>query len=141
MGYLIDTNILSELQKGPRADPGVLRWYDSTNGEDLYLSVLVVGEIRQGIERLRRRDPEQAARLEQRIAAVQSVMADHVLPVSAAIAEGWGRNNVPDALPVIDGLLAATAMEHDLILVTRNVRDVERSGVRLLNPFLDASSS
>lgn len=141
MGYLIDTNILSELQKGQRADPYVLRWYDSINSADLYLSVLVVGEIRQGIERLRRRDPEQADRLEQRIVAVQSIMADRVLPVSAAIAERWGRNNVPDALPVIDGLIAATALEHDLILVTRNVRDVERSGVRLLNPFLDASSS
>lgn len=141
MGYLIDTNILSELQKGSRADPCVLRWYEIIDGADLYLSVLVVGEIRQGIERLRRRDPEQADRLEQRIAAVQSIMADRVLPVSAAIAERWGRNNVPDALPVIDGLIAATALEHDLILVTRNVRDVERSGVRLLNPFLDASSS
>ena len=74
-----------------------------------------------------------------RVAAVQSFMLDHVLPVTAAIADRWGRNNAPDALPVIDGLLAATALEHDLILVTRNVRDVERSGVRLLNPFSDSA--
>ncbi|MDD4913433.1 MAG: type II toxin-antitoxin system VapC family toxin [Methylococcales bacterium] len=135
MGYLIDTNILSELQKGQKANPDVLLWYNNTNSNELFLSVLVVGEIRQGIERLRRRDPEQATRLEARMAKVQSAMAERLLPVSTAIAERWGRNNVPDALPVIDGLLAATALEHDLILVTRNVRDVERSGVRLLNPF------
>ncbi len=135
MGYLIDTNILSELQKGQKANPGVLLWYNNTNSNELFLSVLVVGEIRQGIERLRRRDPEQATRLEARMAKVQSAMAERLLPVSTAIAERWGRNNVPDALPVIDGLLAATALEHDLILVTRNVRDVERSGVRYLNPF------
>ena len=138
MGYLIDTNILSELQKGGRADPGVRAWYAETRSEDLYLSVLVLGEIRQGIERLRRRDPEQAQRLEQRMALVQARLADRILPISTAIAERWGRNNVPDALPVIDGLLAATALEHGLTLVTRNVRDVQRSGARLLNPFSDA---
>lgn len=135
MGYLIDTNVLSELQKGDRADPGVRAWYASTAGRELYLSVPVLGEVRQGIERLRRRDPEQAQRLEQRMALIQSRLTDRILPVSAAVAERWGRNNVPDALPVIDGLLAATALEHDLTLVTRNVRDVQRSGVRLLNPF------
>jgi predicted nucleic acid-binding protein len=132
---LIVTNILSELQKGEKANPGVLNWYGNINGDELYLSVLVLGEIRQGIERLRRRDPEQAARLEQRAVVIQSKMTDRVLPISTAIAEHWGINNVPDALPVIDGLLAATAIEHDLTLVTRNIRDVKRSGVRLLNPF------
>lgn len=138
MGYLIDTNILSELQKGERADPGVRNWYSSTRGDELYLSVLVLGEVRQGIERLRRRDPDQALRLEQRMALIRARLADRVLPISVAVAERWGRNNVPDALPVIDGLLAATALEHGLILVTRNVRDVQRSGVLLLNPFSDA---
>jgi len=140
MGYLIDTNVLSELQKGDRADPGVRAWYASAAGGDLYLSVLVLGEVRQGIERLRRRDPERAQRLEQRMALIQARLADRILPVSAAVAERWGRNNVPDALPVIDGLLAATALEHDLTLVTRNVRDVQRSGVRLLNPFSAAAT-
>ena len=139
MGYLIDTNILSELQKGERADAGVQTWYAKTRSEDLYLSVLVLGEVRQGIERLRRRDPDQAQRLEQRMAVIQAVMVGRVLPVSSAVAERWGRNNVPDALPVIDGLLAATALEHGLTLVTRNVRDVKRSGAQLLNPFSDAN--
>lgn len=139
MGYLIDTNILSELQKGERADLGVRAWYAKTRSEDLYLSVLVLGEIRQGIERLRRRDPDQAQRLEQRMTLIQARMEDRILPVSSAVAERWGRNNVPDALPVIDGLLAATALEHGLTLVTRNVRDVQRSGALLLNPFSDVN--
>jgi predicted nucleic acid-binding protein len=101
-------------------------------------SVLALGEIQQGIERLRRRDPDQAQRLEQRMTLVRDRFADRVLPISPAVAERWGLINVPDALPVIDGLLAATALEHGLTLVTRNLRDVERSGAVLLNPFTDA---
>lgn len=139
MGFLIDTNVLSEVQKGDRADPGVRDWYAKARVEDLYLSVLVLGEVRQGIERLRRRDPVQAERLEQRLALIRARLAERVLPITVAVAERWGRNNVPDALPVIDGLLAATALEHGLTLVTRNVRDVERSGALLLNPFSDAN--
>jgi toxin FitB len=140
MGFLIDTNILSEVQKGARADPGVRAWYDAADPRDLYLSVLVLGEVRQGIDRLRRRDPVQAERLEQRLALIKDGFADRILSISIEVAERWGRNNVPDALPVIDGLLAATAQEFGLTLVTRNVRDVERSGVLLLNPFSDAAS-
>ncbi len=140
MGFLIDTNILSEVQKGARADPGVRAWYAAADPRELYLSVLVLGEVRQGIDRLRRRDPVQAERLEQRLALIKDGFADRILSISTEVAERWGRNNVPDALPVIDGLLAATAQEFGLTLVTRNVRDVERSGVLLLNPFSDAAS-
>jgi predicted nucleic acid-binding protein len=140
MGFLIDTNVLSELQKGERADPKVRAWYDAAAPHDLFLSVLVVGEIRQGIERLRRRDPVQAERLEKRLTLIKASFADRIMPVSTAVAERWGRNNVPDQLPVIDGLLAATAQEHGLTLVTRNERDVERSGVFVLNPFSDAAT-
>lgn len=140
MGFLIDTNILSEVQKGERADSGVRAWYDATDPRGLYLSVLVIGEVRQGIDRLRRRDPVQAERLEQRLTLIKAGFADRILPVSIAVAERWGRNNVPDALPVIDGLLVATAQEHGLTLVTRNVRDMERSGVLVLNPFSDAAT-
>jgi predicted nucleic acid-binding protein len=137
MGFLIDTNILSELQKGGRADIGVRTWYDNCNPEDLFLSVLVVGEIRQGIERLRRRDPVQAEKLEHRLADVQTMMHGRILAITENIAQKWGCINSPDPMPVIDGLLAATALEHDLTLVTRNVRDVKRSGVITLNPFSD----
>jgi len=140
MAFLIDTNILSEVQKGERADPGVRDWYAGVDPSDLHLSVLVIGEIRQGVERLRRRDPVQAERLEQRLLEFSRAFSERILPISAAVAERWGRNNVPDSLPVIDGLLAATAQEHGLTLVTRNVRDVERCGVSLLNPFSDKAA-
>jgi toxin FitB len=141
MGYLIDTNVWSELQKEQRANPGVRRWYDGIARNDLSVSVLVVGEVRRGIERLRRRDPQQANRLEDRLGKLQVTMAGRILPISLAIADRWGRINVPNPFPIVDGLLAATALEHDLILVTRNVRDIERSGVRLLNPFSDEASA
>jgi toxin FitB len=138
MGYLIDTNILSELQKGGRTNAGVQEWYESVDRNEIFLSVLVIGELRQGIERLRRRDTIQASRLEERLLAVQGLMESRILPITQAIGDRWGRINSPDRLPVIDGLLAATALEHGLILVTRNVRDIERSGVSFLNPFTDA---
>ena len=140
MAFLIDTNILSEVQKGERADPGVRDWYAGVDPSDLHLSVLVIGEVRQGVERLRRRDPVQAERLERRLLEFSRAFSERILPISAAVAERWGRNNVPDSLPVIDGLLAATAQEHGLTLVTRNVRDVERCGVSLLNPFSDQAA-
>jgi predicted nucleic acid-binding protein len=139
MAYLIDTKIWSELQKGQKSDPGVQGWFQGVAPADLYLSVLVVGEVRRGIERLRRRDPQQAGRLEVRLGHLQVAMSGRILPVSLAVAQRWGRINVPDPLPVVDGLLAATALEHDLLLVTRNVRDVARTGVRCLNPFADVA--
>jgi len=136
MGYLIDTNVVSELQKGQRSDKNVQAWFDSTDENELFLSVLVIGEIRLGIERLRRRDTPQALRLEQRLFALQVKMAGRILPVTETIANRWGQINAGDPFPIIDSLLAATALEHGLTLVTRNVSDVERSGVCLLNPFL-----
>jgi len=135
MGFLIDTNVLSELRKKDRADPGVMAWYTEVDGEQLATSVLVIGEIRNGIERLRRRDAMAATALETWLASVRSILAGRILPVTSEIADQWGRLGVPDALPVVDGLLAATALVHDLTLVTRNERDVERTGVRILNPF------
>lgn len=140
MGYLIDTNVWSELQKGQRANPGVRRWYDGARAKDMYFSVLVVGEVRRGIENLRRRDIPQAHRLEARLAELYAKMSGRILPVSSAIAERWGRIDVPDPFPVVDGLLAATALEHGLVLVTRNVRDMKRSGVPCLNPFDDPAT-
>jgi len=137
MGFLIDTNVLSELRKKQRANPGVQHWFAGVKGESLYLSALVIGEVRNGIERLRRRDPVAAVHLERWLAKVETDMAGRILPVTTPIADRWGRLNAPDPLPVVDSLLAATALEHDLVLVTRNVDDVKRTGVRLLNPFTD----
>lgn len=134
MSYLLDTNVVSEARK-PRGDANVKAWMASVAGAELYLSVLVVGEIRQGIERLRRRDAEQASVYDTWLAELWRQFPGRILPVSGEVAERWGRMNVPDPLPAVDGLLAATAAVHGLTLVTRNTRHVERTGVRLLNPF------
>ena len=139
MGWLIDTNVLSELRKGTRADPAVTAWFEGTNDTDLYTSVLVLGEVRRGIESIRRRDETAATALELWLWRTIEVFANRVLPIDAAITDRWGRLNVPDPVPTIDGLLAATALERDLVLVTRNTRDVESTGVRLLDPFEPSS--
>ncbi|MPZ87516.1 MAG: PIN domain-containing protein [Nitriliruptorales bacterium] len=135
MSFLLDTNVLSEACK-PQGDPSVKAWIEGSSGSDLYLSVLVVGEIRQGIERLLRRDPGQARVFDAWLRRLQEQYRDRVLDVTAAVAEEWGRLNVPDPLPPVDALLAATAKVHGLTLVTRNTEGVARSGVALLNPFL-----
>lgn len=134
MNYLLDTNVISELRKRD-PDAGVMSWYSSVRSADLHLSVLVVGEIRQGIERLARRDRAQATAYEKWLADLLDLYADRVVPLTAEIADAWGRLNVPDRLPVVDGLLAATALVHDWTLVTRNLADVSRTGVRLIDPF------
>ena len=135
MSYLVDTNVVSELRKGQRCDPGVASWLAETSSGEIFLSALTVGEIRKGIENIRRRDEPTAAALEAWLGELLATHSDRILPVDAVIAEQWGRFNVPDPLPVLDSLLAATASVHGLTLVTRNVKDVERTGVECLNPF------
>lgn len=135
MSYLLDTNVVSELRKRTRASAAVSSWFADVDSNDLFLSALVVGELRQGTERIRRRDPVAAERLERWLLALVESYADRILPVDQRIAELWGRLNVPDPLPAVDGLLAATALVHDLTLVTRDTRQVARTGVRLHDPF------
>lgn len=135
MSYLIDTNVISELRKGAGADRRVVDWFAGLAEDDLYLSVLTVGEIRKGIERIRLRDRRAAASLERWLHEVIDAHRDRILPIDQTVAEEWGRLNVSGPLPVIDGLLAATAAVHGLVLATRNVKDLLRTGVSLLNPF------
>ena len=134
MSWLVDTNVVSELRKGERAATGIRAWFDAANEDQLFTSVLVVGELRRGIESIRRRDEKSAVALETWLNRLAESFADRVLAVDAAVADRWGRINVPDPVPTVDGLLAATALVHDLTLVTRNTRDVARTGVRLLDP-------
>jgi toxin FitB len=134
VGYLLDTDVVSELRKGS-PDSNVEAWYDSVSGSELFLSVLTIGEIRMGVERARRKDAAKAASLENWLTRLEAAYGDHIVPVDTAIAGTWARLSVPDPLPVIDGLLAATAYDRGWVLVTRNARDVRRSGVRVLNPF------
>lgn len=135
MSYLIDTNVISELRKGDRADPAVVSWFAGLADDEVFLSALTLGEIRRGIENIRRRDSDAAAALERWLGQVAEQHGDRVLPVDRPIAEEWGRMNVPDPLPVVDGLLAATAKVGGLTLATRNTVDIERTGVRCVDPF------
>lgn len=135
MSFLLDTNVVSELRKSRRYDPNVASWFASVPDDDLFLSVITIGEIRRGIDSIRRRDVPQARSLEVWLGKLLANQGTRLLPIDVAIAEEWGRLNVPDPVPVIDGLLAATAKIHGLTLVTRNVDDVRRTGVPCINPF------
>jgi toxin FitB len=127
--------VISELRKGKRCDPGVAAWFALVTSEEIHFSVLTVGELRKGIESIRRRDLPGAGVLEGWLDDLVETHADRILSIDQEIAEQWGRLNVPDPLPVVDGLLAATAKVHKLTLVTRNLKDVERTGVACLDPF------
>ena len=134
MSYLLDTNVVSELRKRS-PDASVEAWYDSVPGSQLFLSVLTIGEIRMGVERMRRKDTAKAASLENWLTRLETAYGDHIVPVDTAFADTWARLSVPDTLPVIDGLLAATAYDRGWTLVTRNTKDVRHAGVRVLDPF------
>lgn len=135
MKFLIDTNVISEIRKRERADANVIRWVNQTSVEDIGTSVLVLAEIRRGIELKRRSDPLQAKSLDRWFSQMRIRLADRVLPIDETIAETWALLGIPNPLPLIDNLLAATAKVHGLILVTRNITDIESTGVELLDPF------
>ncbi len=128
------TNVLGEIRK-KRPDPAVSDWYGRVDDDELYVSVLVAGEIQQGVTRLRKRDPRQAAVFEAWLKRLLREFADRILPVSQEVALEWGRLSAGDPPPVVDGLLAATALVHGLTVVTRNVDDFGPTGVPVLNPF------
>jgi hypothetical protein len=136
--YLLDTNIISEIRKGQRCDHNVAAWYSSTEARDLYLSVLVTGEIRRGVERVRPRDPERATVFEQWLAGIDIAFAGRILAVDRAVADAWGRLSAMRAIPASDALLAATASVHGMTLATRNEAHVAGLGVAVLNPFRSA---
>ena len=118
-----------------RCDRGVADWYASIHDRDLYLSVLVMGEIRKGIELAQRRDPAKAATLDAWLTEIDAAFGDRILPIDRAVSDEWGRMSARRTIPVIDGLLAATAKVHRMTLVTRNDADVAGLGARVLNPF------
>ena len=128
MSYLIDINIISEIRKGARCDVHVSAWYASIADADIFLSTLVLGEIRQGIELARPRDAGKAAALERWLRDVEAAFDGRVLGVDNAVSDQWGRMSAVRPVPVIDGLLAATALTYNLTLVTRNDRDVAGLG-------------
>ena len=134
--YLLDTNVLSEMRRGLRGNPGVNAWFAAVAVADVYISALVLGEISKGIARSRlRRDYTQAENLEAWLHRLPRVFGNRIIPVNADIAEIWGQMYAVRNVPVVDGLIAATAIAHDLTLVTRNIADVQGLGADLLNPF------
>lgn len=135
MNYLIDTNIISEIRKAESCNPCVAAWYESIADESVYLSVLVLGEIRKGIERARSKNPNQAGALEKWLATVCRSFAERILPIDQAVADEWGRMSAKRPVSTIDALLAATAKVHGMTLATRNVDDVADLGAEVVNPF------
>jgi predicted nucleic acid-binding protein len=133
--FLLHTNVISELRKRHRVHPNVAAWVARTSAKDIGTSVIVLAEIRRGIELKRRRDPAQGEALQRWFRQMRTRLGDRVLPVDEPVAETWALLGVPDPMPLVDGLLAATAKVHGLTLVTRNVEDFARTGVPLVDPF------
>jgi toxin FitB len=136
--YLVDMNVISEVRKRDRANAGVRSFFHQAvrNESDLYLSVVTVAELRRGVELIRHRgDAEQAGALEAWLGTVLREYEHCVLSVDEEISQLWGRLRVPHPEHALDKLIAATALIHDLTVVTRNVDDFSGTGVRLLNPF------
>jgi predicted nucleic acid-binding protein len=136
--YLIDTDVISEARKGEKANAGVRAFFrDAARGDAaLYLSAITIGELRQGVEAIRwRGDEPQAARLERWLDRVSSDFGESILPFDQEAAHVWGRLRAPNVENPLDKQIAATALIHDLTVVTRNVSHYEATGVRLLNPF------
>ena len=140
MNYLIDTNIISEVRKGERCDSHVAAWFASIADADIYLSVLVVGEIRKGIERARRSDPAQARALDKWLSTVKQLYGERILPIDQMVADEWGSMSAIRPVPTVDALLAATAKIHRMTLTTRNITDVAGFGADVLNPFESPAS-
>lgn len=134
MTYLLDTNVLSETRKRQPA-AGLTDWIAATPHDRMHVSVLSLGEIEQGIAKVRwRGDQFQAAALQRWLRDVQAGFGKRILPVTIPVALAWGRQQQAHPLPVIDALIAATARVHGMTVVTRNVKDFELAGVQVLDP-------
>ena len=135
MPFLLDTNILSELRKGARCDPNVSNWAAKESTQSHYISVLSLGEIRKGIELLRKKSPEKCIPLENWLQKLHSDYANCTIAITTEISKRWGELSAHRPLPVIDSLLAATALEHGFTLATRNTKDFDGLGISIVNPF------
>jgi toxin FitB len=134
MKWLLDTNVLSELRR-KQCDPRVRKWIAAQESDSMVISVMSLAEIRRGVELKRSKDPLQAIIIEKWLILTTKRFAGSILPVTEAIADRWGRFPANKPKPGIDGFIAATALEHDLTVVTRNVADFKGTGVRIVNPW------
>ena len=136
MSFLLDTVVLSELRKAKPARK-VVQWLKAQKRESLFISVVSIGEIERGIEKVRKTDAAFAADLEQWLEALMRLYGDHVIPVNANAARLWGRLSAKLGHDGADLLIAATALASGLTVVTRNVKHFAPTGVRVFNPFED----
>jgi predicted nucleic acid-binding protein len=134
VSFLIDTNIVSELRK-KKANSLVLEWFSNLVDDDVFLSVLTIGEIRRGIQRIHGRDPRQASALNSWLTTLTDSYSERILPIDRKVVEEWGKLPGHDTVPVIDALIGATARVHGLTVATRNVKDISRTGAICINPF------
>ena len=138
--YLIDTDVISELRKKEKANRGVIAFFKEVTASDapLYLAAMTIGELRRGVELVRYRgDADQAAMLERWLDKLLVDFGESVLAFDADVAQLWGRLRAPHPENPLDKQIAATALIHDLALVTRNVKHFAATGVKLLNPFTE----
>jgi predicted nucleic acid-binding protein len=136
--YLVDTDVISEMRKGRKANGGVQRFFAQVTTQQIpvFLSVVTIGELRRGTELIRYRGDERQARLlEKWMSSVVTEYGDYILEIDAEIAQAWGRLRVPHPENALDKQIAATALIHDLTVVTRNQRHYEPTGVPVINPF------
>ncbi len=138
--YLCDTNVISEIRKGDKANAGVRQFFDAaiTQNSRLYVSSITIGELRRGVDLIfHRGDTLQGKLLETWLTAILQQYQDHILGIDSDVAQVWGKLRVPDSQHALDKLIAATALTYDLTVVTRNIKDFEHTGARLLNPFTE----
>jgi predicted nucleic acid-binding protein len=140
MSYLLDTNVISETVRR-KPDPAVIEWLTRTPDDALYVSVLTLGELRRGVERLGdgRRRERLRIWLEHELAGW---FGERVIPIDTAVADRWGRllGQIRRPMPSIDSLLAATALHHELRFVTRNTKDFAYPGLEVVNPWKDGKN-
>lgn len=132
--YLLDTNVLSETRR-KQADPKVMAFLDAADADSLFISVLTIGELRKGIAIKRRADPDAARSLAAWVDGMEQSFADRIVPIDAAVSRRWGELSADRSRPVIDTLIAATALVHGLTLVTRNGSDMRGIDVPIINPW------
>ncbi|MBV1703128.1 MAG: type II toxin-antitoxin system VapC family toxin [Hyphomicrobiales bacterium] len=130
--YLVDTNVVSEARRGT---PEVVRWLRSVDPLAIYLSVITLGEIMRGIAVRQKTDPRSAVQLTEWLQSIRREHADRILTFTDPIALEWGRIAALRPRGETDGLIAATAIVHDLIIVTRNVRDFDDTRASVINPW------
>lgn len=133
-GYLLDTNVVSETRRS-RADERVVAFLQRLDAERLFISALTVGELRRGAEMKRQTDREAASRISAWVGITEQTFADRILPVDTHVARVWGEITTDRKRPVVDTLIAATALVHDLTLVTRNITDLSGINVPILDPW------